>query len=209
MLIYCWNIRGLNSPLKQHEVVNLIRKKGVDVFGLLESKLSAAKVAKMQKFRLKNWKFLSNAEVAGTWARVIVFWNPSSVSVDSIASSSQGLHVSIRSLVHQIRFNATFMYGFNTVVARRALWNDLRSWDAYPPWMILGDLNVVMSSADKYNGEPVTGYETSDFFHYFTDLGLTDVNYSGSHFTWSNGRIWTKIDRVLLNHVWSSIQSAI
>ncbi|KAJ6291156.1 hypothetical protein OIU76_023250, partial [Salix suchowensis] len=55
----------------------------------------------MQKFRLKNWKFLSNAEVAGSFARVIVFWNPSSVSVDLIASSAQGLHVSICSLVHQ------------------------------------------------------------------------------------------------------------
>ncbi|KAJ6379641.1 hypothetical protein OIU76_016313 [Salix suchowensis] len=75
--------------------------------------------------------------------------------------------------------------------------------------MILGDFNAVMSPADKHNGEPVTGYETSDFFHCCSDLGLADVNYSGSHFTWSNGRIWTKIDRVLVNHAWSSIQYAL
>ena len=81
------------------------------------------------------------------------------------------------------------MYGSNTVVARRALWNDLRSWDSCDPWMILGDFNAIMSQADKHNGEPVSGYETSDFFHCCTDLGLIDVNYSGSHFTWSNGRI--------------------
>ena len=98
----------------------------MDVFSLLESKLSAVKVASMQKFWLKNWKFLSNAEVAGNIARVIVFWNPSSVLVDLIASSVQGLHVSICILVHQVSFIATFVYGFNTVVARRALWNDLR-----------------------------------------------------------------------------------
>ncbi|KAJ6299908.1 hypothetical protein OIU76_020828 [Salix suchowensis] len=184
-------------------------KKGVDVFGLLESKLSAAKVANMQKFRLKNWKFLSNAEVAGTYARVIVFWNPSSVSVDLIASSAQGLHVSICSLVHQASFTATFVYGFNTVVARRTLWNDLRSWDPCSPWMILGDFNAIMPPADKHNGEPVTSYETSDFLHCCSDPGLADVNYSGSHFTWSNGRIWTKIDRVLVNHAWPSFQCPI
>ncbi|KAJ6372865.1 hypothetical protein OIU76_027238 [Salix suchowensis] len=146
-------------------------------FGLLESKLSTAKVANMRKFRPKNWKFLSNAEVAGSFARVIVFWNPSSVSVDLIASSAQGLHVSICSLVHQVSFTATFVYGFNMVVARWALWNDLRSWDSCSPWMILGDFNAVMSPADKHNGEPVTGYETLDFFHYCFDLGLADVHY--------------------------------
>ena len=54
-------------------MVTFIRKKGVDVFGLLESKLSATKVASMQKFWLKNWKFLSNVEVAGNIARVIMF----------------------------------------------------------------------------------------------------------------------------------------
>ena len=123
MLIYCWNIRGLNSPLKQHEVVNLIRKKGVDVFGLLESKLSTAKITNMQKFQLKNWKFLSNAEMVGNITRVIVFWNLSFVSMDLLASSAQGLHVSICSLVHQTSFRVTFVY--NIVFARRALWNDL------------------------------------------------------------------------------------
>ncbi|KAJ6379678.1 hypothetical protein OIU76_016347 [Salix suchowensis] len=135
---------GLNSPPKQHEVVNLIRKKEVDVFGLLESKLFASKVASMQKFQLKNWKFLSNAEMVGNIARVIVFWNPSFVSV---ASSAQGLHVSICSLVHQVSFRASFVYEFNTVVARCALWNDVRSWNSCTPWMILGDFNAIMSQA--------------------------------------------------------------
>ena len=75
--------------------------------------------------------------------------------------------------------------------------------------MTLDDFNAIMSQVDKHNGDPVTGYETSEFFHCCTDLGLTDVNYSGSHFTWSNGRIWIKIDRALVNHAWSSIQYAI
>ena len=53
--------------------------------------------------------------------------------------------------------------------------------------MIHGDFNAIMSQVDKHNVEPMSGYEASD-------LGLTTVNYSGSHFTWSNDRIWTKID---------------
>ncbi|KAJ6926605.1 hypothetical protein NC651_010884 [Populus alba x Populus x berolinensis] len=54
MLIRCWNVRGLNSPLKQHEVVNLMRKHKLDVCCLVETKLVSSKVSSMWQFRLKN-----------------------------------------------------------------------------------------------------------------------------------------------------------
>jgi exonuclease III len=47
MIVYCWNVRGLNSPLKQHEVAGLMKGKKVDVCGLLEAKLTLLKVACM------------------------------------------------------------------------------------------------------------------------------------------------------------------
>ena len=120
MIVKCWNVRGLNSPLKQHEVVNLMKKSSVDVCGLLETKLSLAKVLALQKFRLKKWNFLTNA-APSSMARIVVFWNPSTVSVDMVSSSSQGLHVCVRSLVSQISFHVTFVYGLHTIVARRSL----------------------------------------------------------------------------------------
>jgi hypothetical protein len=48
-------VRGLNRPLKQHEVVGLMKGKKIDVCGLLEINLTLAKVACMHKFRLKSW----------------------------------------------------------------------------------------------------------------------------------------------------------
>ncbi|KAJ6365137.1 hypothetical protein OIU76_030000 [Salix suchowensis] len=57
MRVKCWNVRGLNSPLKQHEVVNLMKKSSVDVCGLLETKLSLSEFVVLQKFWLKKWKF--------------------------------------------------------------------------------------------------------------------------------------------------------
>jgi exonuclease III len=47
MIVYYWNVRGLNSPLKQQDVVGLMKGKKIDVCGLLEIKLSSAKVACM------------------------------------------------------------------------------------------------------------------------------------------------------------------
>ena len=95
------------------------------------------------------------------------------------------------------------------MVTRKTLWKDLQGWDSNSSWMIPGDFNSILSQAHKHNGEIVSGYETSYLFHYCTDLGLNDVNYIVCHFTWFNGKTWTKIDKVLMNHMWFSIQSSI
>ncbi|KAJ6291204.1 hypothetical protein OIU76_023294 [Salix suchowensis] len=206
MIVKCWNVRGLNSPLKQHEVVNLMKKSKVDVCGLLETKLSLSKVLSLQKFRLKKWKFLSNV-ASSSFARIVVFWNPSSVSVDLVGSSSQGLHVLVKSLVSQVEFHITFVYGLHTIVARRALWDSLRDWCLPSPWMVLGDFNSLLSQDDKLNGTAVSMYETADFNKCCLDLGFYDLSYTGCHFSWSNGSVWSKLDRVLVNPHWSSLHS--
>jgi exonuclease III len=72
MLIHCWNVRGLNNPLKQHEVVNLMKKNRTDVCGLVETKLISSKVSFMHRFRLGNWKFLTYVGAANN-ARILVF----------------------------------------------------------------------------------------------------------------------------------------
>jgi hypothetical protein len=71
--------------------------------------------------------------------------------------------------------------------------------------MVLGDFNSVLSSADKHNGAAVSLYETSDFRDCCFDLGLHDVNFTGCHFSWTNGSVWSKLDQVMINPSWSSL----
>jgi exonuclease III len=205
MLLFSWNVRGLNSPLKQHELVRLMQKHKFDVCGLLETKLSSSKLQFMHRFRLKRWKLVSNVEAAST-ARVIVLWNPSTVHVDVLDSSPQCIHVSIRCLSSHLTFAASFVYGYNTISGRRTLWDGLKSWASTGPWLVLGDFNSTLSQDDKYNGEPVSSYEVSDFRACCLELGLSYLNYTGCHYTWSNGTVWTKIDLVLANPSWNNLQ---
>ena len=58
-----------------------MKSKKLDVCGLLETKLSLAKVACLHKLRLKTWQFVSNAGAAA-YARIVVFWNPETVKVE-------------------------------------------------------------------------------------------------------------------------------
>jgi hypothetical protein len=69
------------------------------------------------------------------------------------------------------------------------LWADLRRWGVDSPWLLLGDFNSILSQEDKHNREPVSTYETSDFRECWSDLGIADLNSTGSHFTWTNGTI--------------------
>lgn len=120
MIIHAWNVRGLNSPLKQHEVATLMRKKHIDVFGLFETKMNNTKVTTMHKLRLKQWQFVTNAESSGN-ARIVVFWNPSTTALDLVASSLQSLHAMITSKVNQSCYAISFVYGLRTVIDRRSL----------------------------------------------------------------------------------------
>lgn len=82
MLLFSWNVRGPNSPLKQRELVCLMQKHNFDICGLLETKLVSSKLQFLHRFQLKRWKLVSNVEVVGS-ARVVVLWNPFTVHVRS------------------------------------------------------------------------------------------------------------------------------
>jgi len=157
-----------------------MKKYKVDVCGLLQSKLRPSKVEALQKFRLKHWKFLTNAS-ASSIARIVIFWNPSTVQVDFVDCSAQGVYVIISCLVSQIRFHVSFIYGLHTIVARRELWGNLRMWSPLGPWMVLGDFNSILSQDDKLNGCTASMYEIFYFHTCCQDLGLFDLNYSGCH----------------------------
>jgi hypothetical protein len=154
----------------------------MDVYGLLVTKLSSFKVSLLQKFRLKNWKFISNA-FAALNARIMVFWNPSTVKVGLLDFLAQGIHVLIYSLIHQFSFFTTFVYGYHTIIARRPIWDKLRQWCPNAPWFILGDFNSMLSQADKHNGVSVFSNEVADFRNCCSNLGLYDLNYTGCHFS--------------------------
>lgn len=131
---------------------------------------------------MKSWKFLCNSLVAPN-ARVVVFWNPITVNDHLLDFLAQAIHVFISSLKNHYTFIASFVYGFNNIQARRALWEDLRRWSPNSQWLVLDDFNSLLSQKDKHNGAHVTSYKVSDFRECCTDLGLVDLNSTGYFFT--------------------------
>nr|GMC82735.1 uncharacterized protein LOC109184888 [Ipomoea batatas] len=67
------------------------------------------------------------------------------------------------------------------------------------PWIVCGDFNVMKGPAEKIRGVIPTTYFTKDFVERCNALNLADAPCIGNFFTWTNGRVKAKLDRVMLD----------
>uniref|UniRef100_A0A7N0VCC1 Endonuclease/exonuclease/phosphatase domain-containing protein n=1 Tax=Kalanchoe fedtschenkoi TaxID=63787 RepID=A0A7N0VCC1_KALFE len=203
-----WNVRGINSPFKQKEVVNYISSNSIHFFGLLETKLSSsAYSALQQKFsRQGSWNFVSNFETH-SHGRILLSWNSSIIkSCQVLFLNPQFIHCSLSTDFYQ--FQVTTLYAFNQKISRVPLWSDLLNiaLSVQVPWLVFGDFNSILSTQDKF-GSNASLRDTEELSHFCSASNLTDIPYTGYRFTWSNRReISTrcKLDRIMCNSLWMS-----
>ena len=95
-------------------------------------------------------------------------------------------HINERSKGYQL--NLTVVYGFNTLEQRKNLWNDLKmlGQSVSYPWLIIGDFNAILSPKDRLAGAPITLNEIKDFEECVKDMGITEVQWKGNYYTWTN-----------------------
>jgi hypothetical protein len=58
MIIGCWNVRGLNDPIKHSELRRLIQQERVALFGLVETRVRDRNKDEVCRLLLHNWSFL-------------------------------------------------------------------------------------------------------------------------------------------------------
>ncbi|GAA0150724.1 hypothetical protein LIER_09599 [Lithospermum erythrorhizon] len=69
----------------------------------------------------------------------------------------------------------------------------------------LGGFQLFHLPQDKRGGKAQTAYLFHDLKEFVMATSLVDALSSGSFYTWTNGSLWSKIDRVLMNPVWSDL----
>lgn len=74
------------------------------------------------------------------------------------------------------------------------------------PWMLLRDFNVPLSQQDKQGGAPITNYKIFDFQDFVIRSGLEDLHQMGVYYTWTNTRIFSKLDCVMVNKQWMELE---
>lgn len=198
MIVASWNIRGFNLPLKHREMQSFLRKKNINVMAILETKLDFNSVAPVMQKKFSGWLFSHNFQ-QHQGGRILIMWRPDQVNLSILDSQPQFIHCLIGCKTSHIEFEATFVYGLHSITSRRSLWDQLLllGESMVRPWLVLGDFNSILSPLDRINGNAVSDYETSDFAHCCNSTGLGNMTTIGPFHTWTNGRVWSKLDRAL------------
>ncbi|XP_073149348.1 uncharacterized protein [Henckelia pumila] len=197
-------MRGFNKPLKQRHVQGVLKKYNLSILGLLEVKVNVNLVDRMMDTKFSAMSFMHNFHMC-TNSRILVMWESKAVRLDVLGMSDQVIHVSVVCLHSQRVFLASFIYGRNSVVAWRPLWDFLinHGENISLPWILLGDFNCVRYPHEKMGGNPIVPKDMADLRNCINRLELSDVNHVGFYYTWFSLAVSSKLDRVMVNHHWS------
>lgn len=203
--LLCWNMRGLNSSLKKQELVRMVSRLQVNMGAVLETRVRPDNWKDFVSF----WKNAWHMEVFGNVqsdknCRIMVFWNGMLVDLQVEFYSDQLVHCLGHSLDGNLTFYCSFIYAHNSIEKSKNLWKDLLMLHSKISlyWIVMGDLNVVLTSSEIVNGSGVPSNVGSELADVLAGTSLHDHKYVGQQFTWDNGTTFCKLDRVLVNDFW-------
>lgn len=130
------------------------------------------------------------------------------VNVTFIDSCEQAICVKTEIIGTNISFIIIVVYGCNSQILRKSLWDFLSKivQQCNEPLLISGDFNSVLLTDDRLNGGVITSTKIRDFEQCIQTNELFQVNTVGAYYTWCNNqlgsdRIVSRIDRCLANHL--------
>lgn len=202
-----WNIRGLNTQIKQLEVRKLIADNDISLLVLNETR-----VKKLNQVMVLNgftkWKYLDNYYHAQN-GRIWVLWDDKVFQVDEQLQGNQFIHAKVTRLEYGDSFWLTAVYAFNSEAERKVLWYSIisLSQSIKEPWILMGDFNTFLKQSERVRNGMEVGGHTNELMELFSATGLGYLHFSGIHLTWCNNqegesRTYTKLDRILINSEW-------
>ncbi|KAL6586078.1 hypothetical protein OROMI_002722 [Orobanche minor] len=98
------------------------------------------------------------------------------------------------------------VYGRNTKIQRRDLWDDLLSvHQTQIPWMVGGDFNIILQPKEKKGGACPIQLDMEEFSDCLLNCNLSDVGFAGTPFTWYHDGVWQRLDRILVSPEWYTV----
>ena len=207
-MIIAWNVRGMNMRVKLAEIGPYLKRLGLPVVVLTETRVRKQNADKVRKYLGRNWNVLDNYDNHSN-GRIWILWNPMVVKITLIESSSQLIHCYLENINGNFACHFTAIYGLNKIEERRELWEHLDRIGLTmnnQPWLISGDFNSVLGINDRLGGNLVQEHEIRDFANCLINNSLFEIQTRGGHFTWCNQRrenlIYSKIDWAFGNLEW-------
>ncbi|KAG6467273.1 hypothetical protein ZIOFF_074906 [Zingiber officinale] len=132
---------------------------------------------------------------------------PSGVTRMVTRSKSQFLHLKLCSPIFPISIMVTVVYAKCNRIDRRILWDDVSAvkpvMDEY--WPMGRDFNAIIGP-NEHSAGSLAKCATHEFNNFLMLAGLLDVGFVGDRITWTNGKVWKWLDRILVSPSWSDKQ---
>ncbi|KAL0336655.1 UNVERIFIED_CONTAM: hypothetical protein Sradi_4877400 [Sesamum radiatum] len=126
------------------------------------------------------------------------------VDMQMIQDHEQFLHLKVNLGALQEDIFCTFVYAKCYRNFRRLLWEELTNIsNLHAPWLVGGILNVILHPNENKGGDMRRMGPIDDFNDMMIDTGLMDAGFEGDLFTWTNKRVWKRLDRVLYSKEWT------
>ncbi|CAL8168851.1 unnamed protein product [Prunus armeniaca] len=199
MNIISWNARGAACTKFKTTVMNLSRTHHMDILFICEPRISGGKAIDVVKsLGFSNYEIVdANGFSGGLW----LLWNASKVTIDIVGTSAQSISACV-CWPGQTPWMFTGVYAHPCIAKRQKLWDYLSFVGANHnmPWLIAGDFNEMLRFEDKLGGASLCrlrGFKT-----WFDNHDMVDLGFYGSKYTWTNKKVFERLDRAICNLSW-------
>ncbi|KAL6564968.1 hypothetical protein OROMI_016418 [Orobanche minor] len=192
-----WNIRGIGNKQAQNKIRMIKRNHKFNILALIEPKVDLN-----TNFFLKRFGFHS---VCANVSNHIRLFTETDTKIQILKNTEQMLHVEVNCSSIPTVFFLTVVYGRNTKIQRRDLWDDLLSVSQNQvPWMVGGDFNIILQPEEKKGGAGPIQSDMEEFSDCLLNCNLSDVGFARTHFTWYHDGVWQRLDWILVSPKWYS-----
>jgi exonuclease III len=109
--VFCWNVRGLNSECRQHDVRLKIEESDCDIICLQETKCESFDWCLIRKFCPKRFDNFVFSPSIGASGGIIVLWNSSIFTGVLMEVKKYGILVNFTSAHNNVNWSLVSVYG--------------------------------------------------------------------------------------------------
>ncbi|XP_074377891.1 uncharacterized protein LOC141719411 [Apium graveolens] len=185
MSILSWNCHGLGTPWAFQFLKEFVLQKRPDFIFLSEILCKQVTVEKFQQ--AVNFEGKMVVETQGHSGGIALLWRfQNEVTLRTFNKNHIDVFVKNKD---GDEFRLTGVYGEPDRQKRKETWDMIRMLSSIntDPWCLIGDMNNVLSQADKQGGRPYPQWLIQGFRDVIEDCSLTDLDLDGYPFTWERG----------------------
>ncbi|XP_042019193.1 uncharacterized protein LOC121767055 [Salvia splendens] len=172
-----WNAQGVANARTKRHLRYLIREHKILFAAVIEPQRTPPALGR----NFQCLRFAASSESGHIWILAREDW-----TVEVVDDSRQALHVK----------------------TRQVLWEKLGDISLAVegrPWLVGGDFNMFLTNEERQGSDTDRHRDMMEFADAIAECQLIDPGFDGPIFTWHRGRLWERLDRILIGEHWTSI----